>query len=224
MKAARGDGTLERQANFPLRYPPIRGRHPSERRQHPYRCRNTKPERDSKKDPAQNPYQHQDPHALPPTNIGTGRVCVRVPIIASLHTCRIASQGMDQAGRRATAASTGRTKRPQSRAAWGSISRELVIEAALRAVNEGRYEQMTIRSLAADLGVGAMSLYRHVRDKDDLLVEVTNRLLASTWKPRARRNDWQAWSAEAAERLRELLVKQPGALHVYLRRPVVSPV
>ena len=131
---------------------------------------------------------------------------------------------MDQAGRRATAASTGRTKRPQSRAAWGSISRELVIDAAIRAVNEGRYEQMTIRSLAADLGVGAMSLYRHVRDKDDLLVEVTNRLLASTWKPRARRNDWQAWSAEAAERLRELLVKQPGALHVYLRRPVVSPV
>jgi AcrR family transcriptional regulator len=82
---------------------------------------------------------------------------------------------------------------------------------------------MTIRSLAADLGVGPMSLYRHVRDKDDLLVEVTDRQLAETWKPRARRTNWQAWIAEAAERLRELLVSQPGALHVYLRRPVVTP-
>ena len=90
-------------------------------------------------------------------------------------------------------------------------------------MQDGRYEQMTIRSLAADLGVGPMSLYRHVRDKDDLLVEVTDRLLADTWKPRARRSNWEAWIAEAAERLRKLLVSQPGALHVYLRRPVVSP-
>jgi TetR/AcrR family tetracycline transcriptional repressor len=121
------------------------------------------------------------------------------------------------------AAQNGRRKRPRRRAAWGSISREQVVDAAAQAVEEGRYEQMTIRSLAADLGIGPMSLYRHVRDKDDLLVEVTDRQLAETWKPRARRTNWQAWIAEAAERLRELLVSQPGALHVYLRRPVVTP-
>ena len=117
----------------------------------------------------------------------------------------------------------GRRKHPRRRAAWGSISREQVVDAAAQAVEEGRYEQMTIRSLAADLGVGPMSLYRHVRNKDDLLVEVTDRQLAEAWKPLARRNNWQGWIAEAAERLRELLVSQPGALHVYLRRPVVTP-
>jgi TetR/AcrR family tetracycline transcriptional repressor len=117
----------------------------------------------------------------------------------------------------------GGKKRARGRAPWGSISREKVIDAAAKAMHDGGYEQMTIRSLASDLGVGPMSLYRHVRDKDDLLDEVTDRLLAKTWRPRVRRSNWENWIADAAERLRSLLVSQPAALHVYLSHPVVSP-
>ena len=113
--------------------------------------------------------------------------------------------------------------RQKGRAAWGSISREQVVEAAAQAVREGRSDQMTIRGLAAQLGVAPMSLYRHVRDKDDLFDEVTDRLLAEAWKPRARREDWRPWTIEAADRLRALLVREAVALHVYLRHPVVSP-
>ena len=51
----------------------------------------------------------------------------------------------------------------------------------------GGYEQMSIRSLADELGVAPMSLYRHVRDKDDLLDEVVDRLLAKAWRPSADR-------------------------------------
>ena len=82
---------------------------------------------------------------------------------------------------------------------------------------------MTIRSLAAELGVAPMSLYRHVKDKDDLLDEVTDGLLAETWRPRARPSNWRTWTIEAADRLRSLLVSEPVALQVYLRHPVVSP-
>jgi AcrR family transcriptional regulator len=81
---------------------------------------------------------------------------------------------------------------------------------------------MSVRSLAASLGVAPMSLYRHVRDKDDLLGEVTDRLLAGAWRPAAAEDDWQAWVIEAASRLRDLLVSQPAALHVYLSHPVAS--
>jgi AcrR family transcriptional regulator len=42
---------------------------------------------------------------------------------------------------------------------------------------------MTIRSLAAELGVAPMSLYRHVRDKDDLSDEVVDRFLATMAPP-----------------------------------------
>jgi AcrR family transcriptional regulator len=90
-------------------------------------------------------------------------------------------------------------------------------------LQEGGFEDMTIRSLAADLEVAPMSLYRHVRDKDDLLDELADRLLASRWKPRVRQADWREWVEEAAERLHDLLVSEPAVLHVYLRHPVVSP-
>ncbi len=112
---------------------------------------------------------------------------------------------------------------PVGRAPWGSISRRRIVEAATKEVSAGRYEEMTIRSLARALGVGPMSLYRHVRDKDDLLGEVVDRLLAAVWQPACDPGDWHAWVAEAADRLRRFLVDQPAALHVYLSHPVVSP-
>jgi TetR/AcrR family transcriptional regulator, tetracycline repressor protein len=115
----------------------------------------------------------------------------------------------------------GRSRRP--RADWGTLSREQVVDAAALAVREGRSDRMTIRSLAAELGVAPMSLYRHVQDKDDLLDEVSDGLLSEVWKPRARRSNWRTWTVEAADRLRLLLVNEPIALRVYLRHPVVSP-
>jgi AcrR family transcriptional regulator len=112
---------------------------------------------------------------------------------------------------------------PAQRAAWGTLSRDDIIEAAVKIVRAGGYEDMTIRGLAAELGVAPMSLYRHIRDKDDLLDEVVDRLLAPAWRPSAAEDTWQAWVTEAAAKLRHFLVRQPAALHVYLRHPVVSP-
>jgi TetR/AcrR family transcriptional regulator, tetracycline repressor protein len=109
------------------------------------------------------------------------------------------------------------------RAAWGTISREDIVRAAIKIVRSGGYERMTMRSLAGGLGVSPMALYRHIDDKDDLLDEVVDRLLARAWRPAADEDDWQAWLSEAALKLRHFLVSQPAALHVYLRHPVVSP-
>jgi AcrR family transcriptional regulator len=90
-------------------------------------------------------------------------------------------------------------------------------------VRRGDFERMTIRSLAAELDVSPMALYRHVQSKDDLLIEVVDRLFAPRWRPRASRANWRAWTAEAAERLRRFLFIEPAALYVYLQHPVVSP-
>jgi TetR/AcrR family tetracycline transcriptional repressor len=115
-----------------------------------------------------------------------------------------------------------REKTSRRRARWGTITRQQVVDAATRVVRAGGYEQMTIRSLAGELGVSPMSLYRHVRDKDDLLDEVVDTLLSEVWRPRSREDEWRAWIAEAADKLRGFLVSQPAALHVYLGHPVVS--
>jgi len=124
---------------------------------------------------------------------------------------------------RAAPSSQRNAKGSARRAPWGTISREDVITAAAQIISGGGYEEMSIRSLAAGLGVAPMSLYRHIRDKDDLLDEVVDRLLAQVWRPTAAEDDWQAWVTEAAANLRHFLVTQPAALHVYLTHPVVSP-
>ena len=118
---------------------------------------------------------------------------------------------------------TDETATRRGRVGWGTLTRGQIVDAAIAVVRAGGYEQMTIRSLADVLGVAPMSLYRHVKDKDDLLDDVVDRLLARAWRPTTGAEDWRAWTAEAAERLRRFLVAQPVALHVYLTHPVVSP-
>ena len=128
--------------------------------------------------------------------------------------------GVTKEGSRKPRTKSGKTSR--RRAQWGTISRQQIVDAATRVMRAGGYEQMTIRSLAGELGVSPMSLYRHVRDKDDLLDEVVDTLLSEVWRPLSREDEWRAWIAEAADKLRGFLVSQPAALHVYLAHPVVS--
>lgn len=61
---------------------------------------------------------------------------------------------------------SGRTGRPPL------TSREEILTAALALIERDGWEKLTIRRLAAALGVGATTLYHHVRDKEDLLVQV----------------------------------------------------
>ena len=126
----------------------------------------------------------------------------------------------DEGHERPRAMTEGKASR--QRVPWGTVSRQQVVDTATSLVRAGGYEKMTIRSLAAQLGVSPMSLYGHVQNKDDLLDEVVDTLLNEVWRPLARQGEWRAWITEAADRLRRFLVNQPAALHVYLAHPVIS--
>ncbi|MEV6646988.1 TetR/AcrR family transcriptional regulator [Amycolatopsis sp. NPDC051371] len=53
-----------------------------------------------------------------------------------------------------------------------ATSRPQILEAARAILDRDGWEKLTIRRLATELGVGATTLYHHVRDKDDLLVQL----------------------------------------------------
>lgn len=53
-----------------------------------------------------------------------------------------------------------------------ATSRPRILEAARVILDRDGWEKLTIRRLATELGVGATTLYHHVRDKDDLLVQL----------------------------------------------------
>jgi AcrR family transcriptional regulator len=49
------------------------------------------------------------------------------------------------------------------------LTRERVLQAAVDLADRGGIEALSMRKLGQELGVDAMALYRHVRNKDDLL-------------------------------------------------------
>lgn len=65
-------------------------------------------------------------------------------------------------------ASSHRTGRPPT------TSRARILAAARRIIDRDGWEKLTVRRLAAELGVGATTLYHHVRDKEDLLLLLLN--------------------------------------------------
>jgi len=57
------------------------------------------------------------------------------------------------------------------------LTRDRIIETALRVMDDEGLEAVTMRRIGRELGVEAMSLYNHVEDKDDILEGVTERVM-----------------------------------------------
>jgi AcrR family transcriptional regulator len=68
----------------------------------------------------------------------------------------------------------GRTGRPPR------TSRAQILAAARRIIDRDGWERLTLRRLAAEVGVGTMTLYHHVRDREDLLVQLINDMADQT--------------------------------------------
>lgn len=69
--------------------------------------------------------------------------------------------------------------RPRGRPANGQgVSRDDILRAALTLLEEGAGQGLTMRALAARLGVTPMSLYHHVKDRAGLLRALSDRVYA----------------------------------------------
>ena len=63
------------------------------------------------------------------------------------------------------------------------LTREDVIDAAAALVADQGYAGLTMRALAQRCGVPTMTLYRHVRDKEELLGALADRVLGQLQLP-----------------------------------------
>jgi TetR/AcrR family transcriptional regulator, tetracycline repressor protein len=102
------------------------------------------------------------------------------------------------------------------------LTREQVLAAAVRVVDEEGLDALSMRRLGQALGVEAMSLYNHVAGKDDLLDGVHGAILAGVPRP-ARRGAWVARARALARSVREVLRAHPRALVLFATRPAVVP-
>jgi len=66
-----------------------------------------------------------------------------------------------------------------------ALTRDQILAVALKMLDEQGMAQLSMRKLAANLNVEAMSLYNHVKDKQDLLDGLCNLVLAQIELPEA---------------------------------------
>lgn len=92
------------------------------------------------------------------------------------------------------------------------LTPEAIIDASLRIAARGSSDAFTIRRLGEELGTDPTAIYRHFRDKDELLLSVADRTLGEVLDSIPDGLDWRG-------RLRALA---DGSLAVALKYPVVA--
>lgn len=90
-----------------------------------------------------------------------------------------------------------------------SLTRDAIVDAAVAVLDERGLDELTMRVVAARLGAGAMSLYRHVSGREELLDLVVARLTAEV-PIRASTGDWRTDLAAFARDVRGVLLQRPN--------------
>ena len=94
------------------------------------------------------------------------------------------------------------------------LTRERIVEAALQVMDTEGLDAVSMRRVAREVGAEAMSLYHHVRDKDDLLQGICDRVMASFEFP-AEHGDWAEQCREGARAWRRLLQAHPDLMRLF---------
>lgn len=92
-----------------------------------------------------------------------------------------------------------------------ALSAERVVDAAVRVADDGGLARVSMRNVAAELGVEAMSLYHHVANKDALLDALADWVFTRIEVPAPQR-PWRAAMRDRAASARRVLAAHPWAL------------
>ena len=122
-------------------------------------------------------------------------------------------------------ASRGNSRQGSGRAPRNTLSRERIVDAALELLDDDGLDALTMARLAERLGVGTMSLYRHVDGKDDLIDAVAAQVLGSVHVPDGDPTDWQGRVVGYLRALREQALAYPALSRILADRGLtVGPV
>jgi AcrR family transcriptional regulator len=92
----------------------------------------------------------------------------------------------------------------------------------VRLADEGGIESLSMRKLAQDLGVKAMSLYNHVANKDDLLDGIVDIVVSEIEVPNLG-VDWKTAMRRRAMSAHEVLLRHPWSTMPLVSRVNVGP-
>lgn len=112
------------------------------------------------------------------------------------------------------------TVKPEKRAT--RLSREKVLHAAVNLADRDGIDALSMRNLGQDLGVEAMSLYNHVRNKEDILNGMVDLVFSEIDIPSGH-GDWSAAMRHRAISARQALLRHPWAIGLMESRAQPGP-
>jgi AcrR family transcriptional regulator len=101
------------------------------------------------------------------------------------------------------------------------LSRARAVETALAVLDAEGPGAVTMRRVARDMGVPLMSLYRHVRSKDDLEGAIVEALVAGV-RPQPEDEGWAAGLRAWAVAYRAMVMRHPNAAPLLAARPAAA--
>jgi AcrR family transcriptional regulator len=102
------------------------------------------------------------------------------------------------------------------------LTKERVLRAAITLADEGGIESLSMRKLGQALGVEAMSLYNHARNKDEILDGIVDVVIGEI-DAGPRRDDWKSSIRQLAIAARRVLLRHPWAPRVIESRTDPGP-
>lgn len=105
------------------------------------------------------------------------------------------------------------------------LDRETIVQAALDSIDRNGAQGLSMRKLGQDLGVEAMSLYRYVSGREDLLEAVVASLLQNVERrvDDSFRETWQGYLQALAHAVREIAESHPAAFPLVATRHPAAP-
>jgi AcrR family transcriptional regulator len=104
------------------------------------------------------------------------------------------------------------------------LTRQQVVTAAIELADSGGIESISMRRLAQELGVEAMSLYTHVRSKEDLLDGIADAVIGMIpFSAPDGASDWKATLRRMALAARGVMLRHPWAPRAIETRTAVGP-
>jgi AcrR family transcriptional regulator len=103
------------------------------------------------------------------------------------------------------------------------LSVDQITAAAIEVADAEDMDSLSMRSVADRLGVGTMSLYRHVSSKEELLDLMIDRVSAEVRYGDEYHGDWRSRLERVAWFNRAMFERHPWLLKVFPRRPPQGP-
>jgi AcrR family transcriptional regulator len=104
-----------------------------------------------------------------------------------------------------------------------SLNKEQIVDAAIALIEQNGLADLSMRRLAADLGVGTMTLYSHVPNKEALLNGVVQKILEEIETPAGDVEPWTERVRFILRSFRQAALRHPTVVQLIAVNPPWTP-